>query len=116
MNRPQNPILNPPSGHGLKLVGKLFKTKSCGRLEMVWMFLVGKKNGCPRHTIVDLANTPPDVSELLQAKVNDSILEGQWSIPPYFESNYMGISRSVKEIILPLDPQKDIIVWRHFIS
>jgi ribonuclease HI len=56
---------------------------------------------------------PAHISAALSSKVCDYIVNGGWHIPPYLSQLFPTLNCMVNQIIIPLDPCADSLLWKH---
>jgi hypothetical protein len=58
-------------------------------------------------------NIPHHISSVLTSKVSDYIHNGQWNIPIQFTQAFNNINNIIQQVIIPVEPSHDKLLWNH---
>ncbi|GAU41182.1 hypothetical protein TSUD_89780 [Trifolium subterraneum] len=60
----------------------------------------------------EVFNIPSHISQSLTSSVSDYIFNGQWNLPPHLSQHYNTISYLVQQVIIPIEPSHDKLLWK----
>jgi hypothetical protein len=63
------------------------------------------------NALAETLNIPPNVIIWLPLKVSDIIQNQKWHIPPYLSNLFPILPSLVQQVVLPIEPLPDVLVW-----
>ncbi|MCI03696.1 ribonuclease H protein, partial [Trifolium medium] len=63
--------------------------------------------------LVEQFNIPAHISHSLSSTVSDYIVNGLWNIPPQLSQAYTNLGSIVHQVIIPMEPSQDKLLWKH---
>ncbi|GAU35013.1 hypothetical protein TSUD_103360 [Trifolium subterraneum] len=63
--------------------------------------------------LVDQFNIPAHIRHSLSSTVSDYIVNGLWNIPPQLIHAYTNLGSIVHQVIIPMEPSQDKLLWKH---
>ncbi|CAJ2632471.1 unnamed protein product [Trifolium pratense] len=64
-------------------------------------------------SLSDLFRIPTHISQLLTSTVSDYLVNGHWVIPPQLTQAFNNLIAIVNQVIIPLEPCQDHLLWNH---